>query len=76
MNRLFFDLFHSDIVSRDEDGTCFETLHAAQQSAIQSLLEIAKSKKLSNEATELMYSVRDAADRHAFTARLLILVTP
>jgi hypothetical protein len=68
-------LIHKDNRFDDENGAYFDSLEAAQRSAVQSLLEIAKGRKPIDDATELMFVVRDAANRQAFTTRLLVLVT-
>lgn len=76
MERLYFDLFYRNTFARDDEGADFASLEAARHSAIQSLLEIARGGRLSRDATELKFVVRDQRDREAFTARLLVLVTP
>jgi endonuclease IV len=75
MATLYFDLFDGEVISRDDDGTHFEDIEAAKQSAVQSLLELKRSQPATNDAAELMYVVRDGSDQTAFTARLLLLVT-
>jgi hypothetical protein len=54
MERLYFDLFDGELISRDKEGSYFESVEAAQQSAMQSLLELIKPRPISDTA-ELMY---------------------
>jgi hypothetical protein len=75
MNRFYFDLLDGRRICRDEEGSCFESAEAARQAALQSLLELMKSRPVKEEAAELMFVVRNDYDETSFTARLLLLVT-
>jgi hypothetical protein len=75
MVRLYFDVFDGELISRDKEGTCFESIEAARQAAAQSLLELMKSRTAASDAAELLVVARDDSDETAFTARLLLLIS-
>ena len=74
MVRLYFDVFDGELISRDKEGACFESIEAARQAAGQRLLEIMKTRLAASDAVELVFVVRDDSDETAFTARLLLLI--
>ena len=75
MKRFYFDLFDGSKVSRDEEGTIFDDLKQAKNSAAISLIEIMRSREIKGDASEVVFLVRDASDLTAFVARLSLQVT-
>ncbi len=74
MGRLYFDLYDDAGVARDEEGADFADLDSARLSAVRSLLEVMKTR-ITSEAVELAFVVRDDSGRPALTAQLSLAVS-
>jgi hypothetical protein len=73
MGRLYFDLYDASGIARDEDGTNFADVEAARLSAVQSLLEIMRTR-ITSDAVDLAFVVRAGSGLPTLTAKLSLVV--
>ena len=72
MPRFYFDILHGEKLLKDEEGTDFESLEAAEQAAVEAATEMGHFRLKSGEPRRVIIEISDER-RHRLATLILSL---